>query len=47
VQWPRVSCEGAAIQRALEPGSIGIATVRSCYQETSSNRLRILACGDQ
>jgi hypothetical protein len=32
----RRSWKGAAVQRGLEPGSRGIAIVRSRYQETSS-----------
>jgi hypothetical protein len=36
--------KGAGIQKGLEPGGREIALVRSCYQETSSNRLRTLDC---
>jgi hypothetical protein len=31
-----VSWKGAVVQRGLELGSRGVAIVRSCYQETSS-----------
>jgi hypothetical protein len=34
--WRIRSRKGAAVQRGLEPGSRGIAIVRSWYQETSS-----------
>jgi hypothetical protein len=40
----RGSWKEAAVQTELEPGSRGIAIVRSRYQETSSNRLRTLVC---
>jgi hypothetical protein len=42
VKWPLVSCKkrrswkGATIQRGLESGSRGLATVRSRYHTTTS-----------
>jgi hypothetical protein len=39
-----VSWKGAAIQRGLDPGSRGLAIVRSLCQGTSNNRLRTLVC---
>jgi hypothetical protein len=42
VKWPQVSCKkgriwkGAAIQRGLDPGSRGLAIVRSRYQANTS-----------
>jgi hypothetical protein len=42
LSWSKNRQLGAAVQIGLEHGSREIATVRSRYQETSSNRLRTL-----
>jgi hypothetical protein len=38
------SWKGTVVERGLEAGRIKIAIVRSRYQESSSNKLRILDC---